>query len=109
MATLPLHAAGTRIAADLAEAERLSNEYVRCLARLQGSMMNARLDSEMEPYDGQIAVVRVQEAQSQAVQSQGNLFKAHTSMRSDFVRMADVPDVIGRCPTEGSANIAKSA
>ena len=98
--SLPIELAGKRIADDLDAAERSANELLRHLALLQVSMMNARIDSDLAPYDGQIAVARVQQAQSQTVEAMGNLAKAHTSMRKEFIEITGYPD-IGRCPVEG--------
>ncbi len=99
---LDLQTAGTRIAEDLDAAERLANETLRAVARLQVSMMNARIDSDLTPYDGQIAVVRVQQASASLVEAQGNLAKAHKSMREDFIKMTGLtpPEDGDRCPTD---------
>ncbi|MDG6078090.1 hypothetical protein E3U23_02635 [Erythrobacter litoralis] len=96
---LPIELAGKRIAEDLDAAERLANEFLRAAAKLQTSMMNACIDSELSPHDGQVAVARVQEAQSQIVGARANLLKAHKSMRSDFIRIVGLPDTFTRCPT----------
>lgn len=95
---LTIEAAGQRIAADLDDVENATNEAMRKLARLQVSMMNARLDSDLRPYDGQLAVMRVAEAQQQLVAVMSNLAKAHKSMRDDFTKIKMPTDDNDRCP-----------
>lgn len=106
---LPIRAAGKRIADDLDRAERLANESLRATAMLQVSMMNARIDSELSPYEGQIAVIRVQEAAQQLVEAQGNLAKAHKALRTDFIRVVGLPDTNDRCPVSGISGATTEA
>ena len=61
--------------------------------------MNLRIETDIAPYEGQVSVVRVQEAQSKAVSLQTDLLKAHKGLRSDFSRITMVPDDGDRCPT----------
>ncbi len=97
---LTIETAARRVAADLDKAEKLANELHRALAQLQLSMMNLRIDTDIAPYEGQISVIRVQEAQSKAVALQSDLLKAHKGLRSDFSRITMVPDDGDRCPTD---------
>ena len=97
---LTFDAASLRIASDLDRAEKLANELQRALAQLQLSMMNMRIDTDVAPYEGQISVVRVQEAQSKAVGLQSDLLKAHKGLRADFSRITMLPDDQDRCPTD---------
>ena len=106
---LTLEAASQRIAADLEKAETLANELQRAIAQLQLSMMNLRIDTDIAPYEGQVSVIRVQEAQSKAVALQSDLLKAHKGLRSDFTRITMVPDDRDRCPTETFATRARDA
>ena len=99
--SLTIQAAGIRIAADLDAAERSANETLRHIAQLQMSMMNARNDTDLNPHDGQIAVVRVQQAATKLVEATSELAKAHKSMRAEFVEITGWPDVNGSCPTTG--------
>lgn len=97
---LTLETAARRVAADLEKAEMFANELQRSLAQLQLSMMNLRIDTEVAPYEGQLSVMRVQEAQSKAVSLQSDLLKAHKGLRADFTRITMLPDDQNRCPTE---------
>tara|TARA_A100001391_G_scaffold78331_1_gene50551 strand:- start:11269 stop:11595 length:327 start_codon:yes stop_codon:yes gene_type:complete len=98
---LSVETAGVRIAAELEEAERLTNECMRAYARLQMSMMSVRLDTELPQYQGHTAVMRVQEAQKAQVEAMGQLARAHKAMRDDFLTITAIPDTIGRCPVNG--------
>lgn len=103
---LSVEAAGARVARDLEEAERFTNESLRALARLNVSMMNVRLDTELPQYQGQTAVIRLQEAQKQMVDAMSNLTRVHKSLRDDFTRITGLPDTPQRCPTEGISEVA---
>lgn len=105
---LPINLAGKRIADDLDAAERLANESLRANAQLLLSMMNARIDSDLAPYDGQLAVSRVQQAIQQIVEAQNNLAKAHKSMRAEFIEITGVGDENRRCPM-GSSGIGDTS
>lgn len=99
---LSLQTAGVRIADDLDKVERLTNELLRATAQLQTSMMNACIDSELSPHDGQLPLARLQQAQSQIVDARGNFLRAHKSMREEFIKRTEVtavPDTWVRCPT----------
>ncbi len=106
---LTIEAAGARVASDLEDAERLTNESLRALARLQLSMLNVRLDTELPQYQGQLAVVRLQEAQKQMVDAMSNLTKVHKSMREDYLKITGLPDAPGRCPRGQIALAEKTA
>lgn len=107
---LTLETAGQRVAVDLEEAERLTNEAIRAVAKLQTSMMNTRIDTELAQYEGQVSVVRVQQASGSLVEAMNHLAKAHKGMRSDFIRITCAPDDNERCPAletgEGLRNVA---
>ena len=98
---LTVENAGVRIAEDLETAERLTNECMRAYARLLQSMMNVRLDTDLPQYQGQTAVMRLQEAQKHQVDAMSHLARVHKSMREDFLQITNVADEIGRCPTTG--------
>ncbi|MCL6252264.1 hypothetical protein M3P36_14575 [Altererythrobacter sp. KTW20L] len=103
---LTVEAAGARVARDLEEAERFTNESLRALARLNVSMMNVRLDTDLPQYQGQTAVIRLQEAQKQMVDAMSNLTRVHKSLRDDFTRITGLPDTPKRCPTQGISETA---
>ena len=99
---LTVELASQRVASDLERAEKLANELQRAIAHLQVSMMNLRIDTDIAAYEGQLSVVRVQEAQAKAVALQGDLLKAHKGLRADFCRITMIPDDQVRCPTQGA-------
>ncbi|WAT17934.1 hypothetical protein OZN62_13615 [Aurantiacibacter sp. MUD11] len=103
---LTVEAAGARVARDLEDAERMTNETLRAMSRLQMSMLNVRLDTDLPQYQGQIAVIRLQEAQKQMVDAMTNLTKVHKAMRDDFTKITGLPDEPGRCPVTGELEIA---
>ena len=106
---LTVENAGVRVAAELEEAERLTNECMRAYARLQMSMMTVRLETDLPQYQGHTAVMRVQEAQKAQVEAMGQLARAHKAMRDDFLTVTGLPETYGRCPIGGlkdSATIA---
>lgn len=104
---LTLEAASVRIADDLEEAERLTNECIRAYARLQQSMINIRLDTDLPQYQGQLAVVRLQEAQKNQVDAMSQLAKVHKSMREDYLKITGLPDEVGRCAVTRVSEVAK--
>jgi hypothetical protein len=96
---LTFEAASLRVTEDLDQAERLANEALRANARLMQSMMNLRIDTDLRPYEGQIAVVRVQEATAALVEAQNALAKAHKTLRADFIRISSHADDYEPCPS----------
>ncbi len=106
---LTFETASLRVTEDLDAAERLANEALRANARLMQSMMNLRIDTDMRPYEGQIAVVRVQEATAALVEAQNALAKAHKVLRSDFVRISSHADNYDPCPTRRPAGLQEAA
>ncbi|MXO71874.1 hypothetical protein [Alteraurantiacibacter buctensis] len=106
---LTVEIAGARVARDLEEAERMTNESLRALARLNVSMMNVRLDTDVPQYQGQTALIRLQEAQRHMVDAMSNLTRVHKSLRDDFTKITALPDTPGRCPATEVAKVAESA
>ena len=91
---------GMRVADRLAEAEDLTNQTLKAFAALQQSMMDVRTETEIAPYEGQMAVIRLQTAMGKIVEAQGELFKSHKSLRTDFCKITMIPDDGSRCPTK---------
>lgn len=106
---LTIEAAGVRIAAELEDAERLTNECLRAYARLQQSMMNVRLETDLPQYQGHTAVMRLQEAQKHQVEAMGQLARLHKSMRDDFLTITGLPETFGRCPTKSLSGVDSEA
>src|SRR5690606_35642602 len=102
---LSVEASGDRVARDLEEAERFTNERLRALARLNISMMNVRLDTDLPQYQVQTAVIRLQEALKHMVDAMRNLTPVHKSLRDDFTKITGLPDAPGRCPTGGLSEV----
>ncbi|RIV89218.1 hypothetical protein [Aurantiacibacter zhengii] len=103
---LTVETAGKRVATDLEDAERLTNETLRAMSRLQHSMLNVRLDTELPQYQGQMAIIRLQEAQKHLVDAMTNLTKMHKSLRDDFTKITGLPDEPGRCPVSRELGVA---
>lgn len=103
--TIPVEVMGKRVAAHLADAENLANETLKAHARLLQSMMDVRTETDVAPYEGMPAVMRVQSAMSKLVEAQGDIAKAHKSLRDDFTRITAIPDNNERCPASGSATV----
>ena len=106
---LTVEAAGVRVAEDLEAAEAAVNEAMRRVARLQLSMMNTRLDTELAQYEGQTSVVRVSQANAALVDGMNHLAKAHKQMRADFLRVTAGPDDYERCPARNLTELAIDA
>ncbi|MWV27007.1 hypothetical protein [Aurantiacibacter rhizosphaerae] len=101
--------AGRRVAANLAAAEDLANQTLHAHATLMQSMMDVRTQTDVAPYEGMTAVMRVQSAMSKLVEAQADIAKAHKSLRDDFTRITAVPDDGTRCPTEKYIGAVKTA
>ena len=106
---LPLEVAGRRVAAKLADAEDLANQSLRAHAGLMQSMMDARMSADIAPYEGQIAVMRVQAAMSKIVEGQAELAKAHKSLRADFTRITMLPETGEPCPLKVAGELREVA
>lgn len=106
---LTIETAGIRIAADLEQAEALANECLRAHALLMTSMMNLRLETGVAPYEGQIAVSRVQTAMNKIVEAQGDLAKAHKSMREGYIKITGGPDDPFKCPLASLGKVTSEA
>ncbi|WP_340588350.1 hypothetical protein [Erythrobacter alti] len=106
---MSVECAGRRVAENLAFAEDLANQSLHAHAKLMQSMMEVRTRTEVAPYEGMTAVMRVQAAMSKLVEAQGEIAKAHKSLRSDFTRITAIPDDGTRCPTEPFIEAVKTA
>lgn len=98
--SMPVEFAGRRVAEDLAAAEDLANQNLHAHAKLMQSMMDVRIKTDVAPYEGMTAVMRVQTAMSKLVEAQAEIAKAHKGLRSDFTRITAIPDDGTRCPTQ---------
>lgn len=78
MLTFPT--AAMRIRRELAVAEKASDELLLKLTALQGTMIAARIDTEVAVHTGQEALLRLQKAMSKAIAAQTDLLRAHDSI-----------------------------
>ena len=62
------------------EAEALSDELLLACARLKQAMVVARQNPEVKVATGQAALLRLAEAESQALSTSSNLFRLHEEM-----------------------------
>ena len=95
---LTIEAAGTRVAQELEATETAINEALRCVARLQGAMINARMDTGLAQYEGQPALARVGQANSALMESMNHVLRAHKGVRADFERVSAGLEDGDRCP-----------
>lgn len=107
--TLSIQTVGRRVAENLANAEDLANQTLMAYAKLMQSMMEVRTKTDVGPYEGQIAVTRLQAAMSKIVEAQGDTVKAHKLLRTDFCKITMIPDDGTRCPTEPFVEAVKDA
>lgn len=96
--TLTVEAAGVRVASDLEAAERQLNEALLSKAKLLQSLLMTRLDTGLPQYEGQIAIVRLQEAIKADIDSMNSLIRTHKSLRSNYLSVTGTADEPGRCP-----------
>lgn len=62
------------------EAEALADESIIAMARLKQAMLAARQNPEVEVHTGQRALVRLTEAESQALSMSTNLLRVHDEL-----------------------------
>ncbi len=62
------------------EAEALADESIIAMARLKQAMLAARQNPEIEVHTGQRALVRLTEAESQALSMSTNLLRVHDEL-----------------------------
>jgi hypothetical protein len=62
------------------EAEALADEAIIAMARLKQAMLAARQNPEIEVHTGQRALLRLTEAESQAVSMSTNLLRVHDEL-----------------------------
>jgi hypothetical protein len=80
------------------EAEALADESIIAMARLKQAMLSARQNPEIEVHTGQRALMRLTEAESQALSMSTNLLRVHDEL-SKVARVhaggdVDMPTVV---------------
>jgi hypothetical protein len=84
------------------EAEAVSDEAMIAMARLKQAMLAARQNPEVPVHTGQRAIMRLVQAESEAVAMSSNLFRVHSELL-DIARTVGGIDDDGRSPIEGNA------
>lgn len=79
------------------EAEALADEAIIAMARLKQAMLSARQNPEIEVHTGQRALMRLTEAEAQALLMSTNLLRVHDELSKVAIVHAG-PD--GGMPTE---------
>jgi hypothetical protein len=79
------------------EAEAIADESIIAMARLKQAMLSARQNPEVEVHTGQRALMRLTEAESQAMAMSTNLLRVHDEL-SKVARVKAVGD--NGMPTE---------
>ena len=95
--SMTVEIAGQRVKRVLESAERMTNETSRAYAELQTAMLDVRLETDLPQYQGQVAMLRLQEAQKLVIEAQGQLARVHKAMREEFIEVTAGPDE-PRCP-----------
>jgi hypothetical protein len=62
------------------EAEAIADESIIAMARLKQAMLSARQNPEIEVHTGQRALIRLTEAESQAMSMSTNLLRVHDEL-----------------------------
>ena len=76
------------------EAEALADESMIAFARLRQAMLSARQNPEVEVHTGQRALMRLNQAESQAMAMSTSLLRVHDELSKVAVeRMGEHPDV----------------
>lgn len=88
------------------EAEALADESIIAMARLKQAMLAARQNPEIEVHTGQRALMRLTEAEGQAMSMSTNLLRVHDEL-SKVARVHAGGDT--ELPTEIPAAAAESA
>jgi hypothetical protein len=80
------------------EAEAIADESIIAMARLKQAMLAARQNPEVEVHTGQRALLRLTEAESQAMSMSTNLLRVHDELskaaRINAGGESDIPTVI---------------
>ena len=84
------------------EAEAVSDEAMIAMARLKQAMLVARQNPEVPVHTGQRAIMRLVQAESEAVAMSSNLFRVHGELWEIAQTVGGLDDD-GLSPIEGSA------
>ncbi|MBA4044727.1 MAG: hypothetical protein C0471_09955 [Erythrobacter sp.] len=90
------------------EAEAIADESIIAMARLKQAMLAARQNPEVEVHTGQRALMRLTEAEGQAMAMSTNLLRVHDEL-SKVVRVYAGPDTGEETIIPASAMAATSA
>lgn len=84
------------------EAEAVSDEAMMAMARLKQAMLAARQNPAVPVHIGQRAIMRLVQAESEAVAMSSNLFRVHGELSEIARTVAGIEDEL-RSPPEGTA------
>lgn len=86
------------------EAEALADEAIIAMARLKQAMLSARQNPEIEIHTGQRALIRLTEAEGQALSMSTNLLRVHDELsKVGHVHAGGDPDVVTNIPASAVA------
>ncbi|MFM2273527.1 MAG: hypothetical protein RL702_2592 [Pseudomonadota bacterium] len=80
--SLDRSAATARIARQLKHAEAQADDALIALSELMTTLLRARASTGVAPHSGQVAIMRIVEAQRSFVGGSNDLFRAHDVMSS---------------------------
>lgn len=94
------------------EAEALADESMIAFARLKQAMLSARQNPAVEVADGQRALVRLTQAEDQAMAMSSNLLRVHDELSKVYrVKMPADTDTVTNVPehliSDGEAPVAR--
>lgn len=91
------------------EAEAIADESIIAMARLKQAMLAARQNPSVEVHTGQRALMRLTEAESQALAMSTNLLRVHDELsKVARVHAGGDGDIVTKVPAEAVADKAAS-
>lgn len=92
------------------EAEALADEAIIAMARLKQAMLSARQNPDVEVHTGQRALIRLTEAEAQALAMSTNLLRVHDELsKVARVHAGGDPEVPTEIPASATAAAASAA
>lgn len=77
---IPISAATARIRAQLSNAERKADEALIATSELMLTMLHARANPEVPVHTGQVALVRLMNAQKALLEGSSEIFRCHDAV-----------------------------
>lgn len=91
------------------EAEALADESMIAFARLKQAMLAARLNPEVEVHTGQHALMRLNEAENQAMAMSTNLLRVHSELSEVAKIQMGEEEVPTNVPQVATAPLAETS